>query len=61
MSAWEVTHSTKESYSTDILISLTGDFTQGIDGLKVTEVEVLETISLANFGEIEPDWGDYEE
>lgn len=55
------TYTTEETYSTDILISLTGDFTQGFDGLEVTEVEVLETIGTVDFGEVEPDWGDYEE
>ncbi|MCE1225032.1 MAG: PIN domain-containing protein [Geobacteraceae bacterium] len=55
------TCSTEETYNTDILISLTGDFTQGFDGLEVAEVEVLETIGSADFGEVEPDWGDHEE
>lgn len=55
------TYTTEETYSTDILISLAGDFTQGFDGLEVTEVEVLETIGTVDFGEVEPDWGDYEE
>lgn len=55
------TYTTEEIYTTDILISLSGDFTQGFDALEVTEVEVLETIGSADFGEVEPDWGDYEE
>lgn len=55
------TCTTEESYETDILISLTGDFTQGFDGLEVSEIEVLETIDQANFGEVEPDWGAYDE
>jgi len=55
------TYTTEETYNTDILISLTGDFTQAFDGLEVTEVEVLETIGAVNFGEVEPDWGDYDE
>jgi hypothetical protein len=48
--------STKESYDTDILITLTGDFSQGFEDIKVSEIEVLETIGSADFGEIEPDW-----
>lgn len=55
------TYTTEGTYNTDILISLTGDFTKGFDGLEVTEVEVLETIGYADFGEVEPDWGDHEE
>lgn len=55
------TCSTEQSYETDILISLTGDFTEGFDGLEVSEIEVVETIDQADFGEVEPDWGDYDE
>lgn len=53
---------TTESFNTDILLTLSGDFTQDFDELEVTEIEVLDTISFANFGDVEPDWGnDYEE
>lgn len=53
---------TAESYHTDILLTLTGDFSQGFDDIEVSEIEVLETISEANFGDIEPDWrNDYDE
>lgn len=47
---------TTESYHTDILLTLTGDFSQDFDEIEVTEIEVLETIRHADFGEIEPDW-----
>ena len=47
---------TTESYHTDILLSLTGDFSQDFDDIDVAEVEVLETIGRADFGEVEPDW-----
>lgn len=47
---------TKESYHTDILLSLTGDFSQDFDEIDVAEIEVLETIGHADFGEVEPDW-----
>lgn len=53
---------TTESYHTDILLTLAGDFSQGFDDIEVSEIEVLETISEARFGEIEPDWrNDYDE
>lgn len=53
---------TVENYHTDILLTLTGDFSQEFDNIEVVNIEVLETIAHANFGDIEPDWGnDYEE
>jgi len=55
------TCTTEELYTTDILICLTGDFAKGIESLDVDEIEVLETIKYAEFGEIEPDWGHYDE
>ncbi|WP_156480580.1 PIN domain-containing protein [Aquipseudomonas alcaligenes] len=47
---------TTESYHTDILLTLAGDFSQDFNGINVAEIEVLETIGHAEFGEIEPDW-----
>lgn len=47
---------TTETYHTDILITLSGDFAQDFEGLNVTEIEILETIKHATFGEVEPDW-----
>lgn len=53
---------TTESYHTDILLSLTGDFSQDFDDIDVAEIEVLETIGRADFGEVEPDWrSEYED
>lgn len=53
---------TTESYHTDILLSLTGDFSQDFDEIYVAEIEVLETIGHADFGEVEPDWrSEYED
>ncbi|MFM5440321.1 PIN domain-containing protein [Aeromonas enteropelogenes] len=53
---------TTESYHTDILLSLTGDFSQDFDEIQVAEIEVLETIGHADFGEVEPDWrNEYED
>lgn len=53
---------TTESYHTDILLTLTGDFSQDFDDIEVTEIEVLETIGHADFGEVEPDWrSEYED
>ncbi|MEQ5125554.1 PIN domain-containing protein [Providencia alcalifaciens] len=54
--------STTESYHTDILLTLTGDFDQDFDSIDIDNVEVLNTITEANFGTIEPDWrNDYDE
>lgn len=51
-----------EAYHTDILLTLTGDFSKDFDDIEVTEIEVLETLSVSNFGEVEPDWrNDYED
>lgn len=47
---------TNETYHTDILLTLSGDFSGEYDQLEVTEIEVLDTIDYADFGEIEPDW-----
>jgi len=50
----------EESYQTEVLVSLSGDFSQGLESLDVADVEVLETVSHVDFGDVEPDWG-YEE
>ncbi|MBU2240432.1 MAG: DUF4935 domain-containing protein [Gammaproteobacteria bacterium] len=53
---------TSESYHTDILLTLAGDFSRDFDGIEVTKIEVLETVKHADFGEVEPDWrGEYDE
>jgi hypothetical protein len=48
--------SVEEQYATEVLISLTGDFTKGIEAVQVEEVEVIDVPSHVEFGEIEPDW-----
>jgi len=56
------TYSTKETYHTDVLITLAGDFSKDFDAIAVENVEILETIRHADFGDIEPDWrNEYEE
>ena len=50
-----------ETYQTDILLTLTGTFPAPLAKLEVAEIEVLDTVSHIEFGEIEPDWRDYEE
>jgi hypothetical protein len=50
----------EENYQTEILVVLSGDFTQGLENLEVLDVEVLETIGHVDFGNVEPDWGDEE-
>lgn len=53
---------TTESYHTDILLTLTGDFSQNFNEIEVAEIEVLETIGQADFGYVEPDWrNEYED
>lgn len=53
---------TTESYHTDVLLTLIGDFSQGFDDIETSDIEVLETITSANFGEVEPDWrSEYED
>jgi len=51
----------EEEYSTDILLTLGGDFSQDFSELDIFEIEVLETISSADFGEVEPNWHGYDE
>lgn len=55
-------YTTTESYHTDILLTLSGDFSQDFGDISVSDIEVLDTITNADFGEVEPDWrGEYEE
>ncbi|WP_234086829.1 PIN domain-containing protein [Azonexus sp. R2A61] len=51
-------HKANERYHTDILVTLSGDFSQNIDEIEVSEVEILETIRRARFGYVEPDYRD---
>ncbi len=52
-----VNANTEENYSTSILLYITGDFRNGLDGIELSKVEVLKTVRKAYFGDIEPDWG----
>jgi hypothetical protein len=45
-----------EKYHTDILLTLTGDFSKDFDNIEIGDIEVLENLSEADFGYIEPDW-----
>lgn len=47
---------TIESFHTDILLTFSGDFSRDVDDIEVAEIEVVETIKEAHFGEVEPDW-----
>lgn len=60
LSIGSVSREVQEKYQTDILITLSGDFSKGLEWMEVEEIEVTDTIGHADFGNIEPDW-DYEE
>lgn len=51
----------EDSYRTDIVITLAGDFSDGIENIDAEEIEVMETLGYADFGEVEPDWRSYED
>ncbi|HIF9421727.1 TPA: PIN domain-containing protein [Photobacterium damselae] len=51
----------ESSYKTDVVITLAGDFSDGIDNIDAEEIEVMETLGYADFGEVEPDWRSYED
>jgi hypothetical protein len=53
--------STEESYNTDILITIVGAFSDGLNGVEIDEIEVLDTIKHADFGDISIDWGEPDE
>lgn len=61
ISIGSTTSTQSETYQTDILLTLTGTFPAPLANLDVAEIEVLDSISHVEFGEIEPDWRDYEE
>lgn len=50
-----------ETYQADILITLSGTFPTSLASLEVDKIEVLDTVSHVEFGDIEPNWRDYEE
>lgn len=47
---------TVENFHTDILLTMSGDFSQDIEDIEVVDIEVVETLKEVNFGEVEPDW-----
>ncbi len=44
------------SYKTGILIELSGDFSKNFENVEVVDIEILETIHWADFGNVEPDY-----
>ncbi|MET0009059.1 MAG: PIN domain-containing protein [Candidatus Thiodiazotropha sp. 6PLUC9] len=49
-------YSIEEKYPTEVLISLSGDYSEGLQSVSVENVEVIDTPSHIDFGEVEPDW-----
>lgn len=47
----------EETFDSDILVTFEGDFPNGLAGVSVKSVEVLEEGLAVDFGEIEIDWG----
>lgn len=57
------TATTEGEYQSDILITLSGDLSEDVehidfDDLEVVNIEVIESLSVVDFGEVEPDWHD---
>jgi hypothetical protein len=50
----------REKFPADILLTLAGDFSNGLAGVEVKKVEMTETKVHANFGELDMDWDDSE-
>jgi hypothetical protein len=46
----EITH------LTDIVVTLVGDFSEGIENIDAKEIEVMDRIRNVDFGEVEPNW-----
>jgi hypothetical protein len=47
-------------YETEILVTLVGEVSAGLNEVSVEDVEVTETLDRVDFGEVDPDWGDDE-
>lgn len=47
----------QESFDSDVLVTFAGDFAQGLAGVRVKSVEVVDQLPAVEFGEIEVDWG----
>lgn len=55
------THAQKEeTFDTSILLTFTGDFSSEKPEFEITEVEIIEHVQSIHFGEIEPDFDDYQ-
>ncbi len=53
---------TEETFHTNILLTLSGNFSNSFDELHVEDIEVLGTIEHAEFGDVKPNWmNDHEE
>ena len=52
--------SQREKVPTDILLTVSGDFSKGLAGVQVKKVEITETDVHVNFGEIDMEWDDQE-
>lgn len=53
--------SVEEEFHTEILIEIYGDFSQGYTDMDIGDIIISENIGIADFGDIEPDWRDYDE
>jgi len=53
---------TENTFETEVLVTFEGDFSKGLKGVEVSEVEVVDGMPTVEFGEIELDYGrdDYE-
>lgn len=49
-------NSIEEEYLTEVLVTLSGVFSDRLQSVNVENVEVIDTPSYIDFGEIEPDW-----
>jgi len=55
-----VTVTAKETFTSEILITVLGDLTGDLSELDIDEVEVVSPITSVNFGTLEPDYGEYD-
>ncbi|CAH0535455.1 hypothetical protein VST7929_03029 [Vibrio stylophorae] len=55
-----VTATAEEEFTSEILITITGDLTGELSELDIDDVEVVDPIKSIDFGTIEPDYGDYD-
>jgi hypothetical protein len=49
-------HTVEENFDSDVLVTFEGDFAQGLAGVSVKAVEVVDAAPTVDFGEIEMDW-----